>query len=76
MDVLAGSWDEPAAIPGLAHFLEHMLFLGTTKYPSIDEFSGFLAAHDGSDNAFTSSRHTNYIFEVAPDALYDVLDIW
>ena len=33
-----GSFDEPADIPGLAHFLEHMLFLGTEKYPAADEY--------------------------------------
>ena len=29
----AGRLSEPKAIPGLAHFCEHMLFLGTEKYP-------------------------------------------
>lgn len=29
LNVLAGSWDEPTDFPGLAHFLEHMLFQGS-----------------------------------------------
>ena len=33
MDINAGSWWDPEDIPGLAHFLEHMLFIGTKKYP-------------------------------------------
>ena len=31
MAVSAGSWDDPAEYPGMAHFCEHMLFLGTEK---------------------------------------------
>jgi insulysin len=76
MDVLAGSLDEPLTLPGLAHYLEHCLFLGSAKYPSIDEFSGFLAQHHGSDNAFTAALHTNYQFDVAPHDLAAALDIW
>src|SRR5690606_22299624 len=33
MDVFAGSGDDPVERQGLAHFLEHMLFLGTARYP-------------------------------------------
>lgn len=29
MDVKAGSWNEPYEYPGLAHFCEHMLFIGS-----------------------------------------------
>ena len=29
MDVFVGSLDEPDYAPGIAHFLEHMLFMGT-----------------------------------------------
>lgn len=31
MDVHVGHFSDPAELPGLAHFLEHMLFLGTEK---------------------------------------------
>ena len=31
MDVSVGSASDPEELPGLAHFLEHMLFLGTEK---------------------------------------------
>ena len=34
LDISIGSMNEPLEFPGLAHFLEHMLFLGTKKYPS------------------------------------------
>lgn len=33
MSVGVGHMSDPDNVPGLAHFLEHMLFLGTEKYP-------------------------------------------
>jgi insulysin len=52
--------------PGLAHFHEHMLFLGTEKYPSSEEYEKFLASNGGSSNAFTDMEDTNYYFSVTP----------
>ena len=60
--VQAGHFDD--TIPGLAHFHEHMLFLGTEKYPSEDEYEGFLSAHGGFCNAYTDMEDTNYYFSV------------
>jgi len=60
--VQAGHFDD--TIPGLAHFHEHMLFLGTKKYPSEDEYEAFLSAHGGSCNAYTDMEDTNYYFSV------------
>ena len=44
---------DPEERQGLAHFLEHMLFLGNKKYPEVDEFSTYLDSHGGYSNAFT-----------------------
>jgi nardilysin len=38
-----GSFSDPASAPGLAHFLEHMVFLGCEKYPKENELDAFLA---------------------------------
>ena len=74
LDVFVGSSDEPRDQPGLAHFLEHMLFLGTEKYPESGEYQAFLNQHGGTYNAFTAFRHTNYFFDVAPEQFEPVLD--
>ena len=72
--VLRGSFDEPANYQGLAHFLEHMLFIGTKKYPKVDGYQQFLATHGGSSNAYTAGDHTNYFFDVQQDKLDEALD--
>ncbi len=69
-----GSFDEPANIPGLAHFLEHMLFLGTDKYPAADEYQAFISTHGGTHNAYTAGDHTNYFFDIAPEQFAEGLD--
>lgn len=68
LDVLVGSSDNPPGRAGLAHFLEHMLFLGTDKYPDAAEYERFITEHGGSHNAYTSFENTNYFFDInAPD---------
>ena len=72
--VNVGGADDPDARPGLAHFLEHMLFLGTGKYPDPGEYNRFLTEHGGSSNATTSFAHTSYFFDVDAGHLEGALD--
>eukprot|EP01119_Soliformovum_irregulare_P010703 TRINITY_DN2640_c0_g1_i4.p1 TRINITY_DN2640_c0_g1~~TRINITY_DN2640_c0_g1_i4.p1 ORF type:complete len:1093 (+),score=372.86 TRINITY_DN2640_c0_g1_i4:186-3281(+) len=74
MSIRVGFSSDPEEIPGLAHFLEHMLFLGTQKYPKEAEYSDWLAARGGNSNAYTDFEETNYFFSVAQDALEGTLD--
>ena len=74
LDVLVGSGDNPENRGGLAHFLEHMLFLGTEKYPDPAEYERFITEHGGSRNAYTSFEHTNYFFDVDAEHLDGALD--
>lgn len=64
LDVHIGHNQNPWNRPGLAHFLEHMLFLGTAKYPKAGDYSAFIAQHGGRYNAYTAAEHTNYFFEI------------
>lgn len=74
LDVNIGSGSDPEGREGLAHFLEHLLFLGTEKYPDSSEYKDFMSAHGGSDNAYTSYDHTNYFFDIDKDYLEPALD--
>ncbi|EYU18739.1 hypothetical protein ABFS82_10G164400 [Erythranthe guttata] len=74
MDVRVGSFSDPDGLEGLAHFLEHMLFYASEKYPLEDSYSKYITEHGGSTNAFTASEHTNYYFDVNPDCFEEALD--
>ena len=74
LDVNIGSGSDPEGREGLAHFLEHLLFLGTEKYPDSAEYKEFMAAHGGRDNTYTSYNHTNYFFDIDKDFLEPALD--
>ena len=74
LNVNVGASLDPPNIPGLAHFLEHMLFLGSTKYPEESEYSKFINDNGGYDNAFTNMTDTNYHFEVSNEAFEGALD--
>ncbi len=74
LSVDAGSHEDPEGRPGMAHYLEHMLFLGTDKYPDEAEFDTYLQENGGYSNAYTADEHTNYFFEVRNDAFEGALD--
>ena len=69
LDVHVGYLQDPEKLPGLAHFLEHMLFMGTEKYPGEDDYQDFVTGKGGYTNAYTDTDHTNYYFEITPDGL-------
>jgi predicted Zn-dependent peptidase len=76
--VLAGSRDEPPAISGSSHFLEHLLFKGTKERTARAIAENFDAV-GGDVNAFTSKEYTCYYarvldkdIELAVDHLADM----
>jgi secreted Zn-dependent insulinase-like peptidase len=74
LSVGVGSASDPPDRQGLAHFLEHMLFLGTAKYPKAGEYDEFMNANGGSENAYTAFENTNYHFSIDKDHLEAALD--
>ncbi|CAO1629238.1 unnamed protein product [Parajaminaea phylloscopi] len=74
MDVRVGHLSDPDDFQGLAHFCEHLLFMGTEKYPRENEYSEFLSNHSGSSNAYTGMDNTNYFFDVGHPHLEGALD--
>ncbi|KAI0032813.1 Metalloenzyme, LuxS/M16 peptidase-like protein [Vararia minispora EC-137] len=73
LDVGVGHLHDPDDMPGLAHFCEHLLFMGTEQYPKENEYSEYLNRNSGHSNAFTATTNTNYYFSVAPNALSGAL---
>lgn len=74
MMVDVGSLSDPVEYPGLAHFLEHMLFLGTTKYPKESEYFRYITDHGGNIEAFTTPSSTCFFFSINNDAFLGALD--
>lgn len=74
--VEVGSWNDPKEFPGMAHFLEHMLFMGTKAYPDEKAFSQYISDHGGSTNAYTSLDRTVYMFSCNHDGFSNGLDLF
>lgn len=74
LSVPVGSMHNPDSQLGLAHYLEHMLFLGSERYPTINEYSKFMTQNGGYTNAYTAQDSTVYGFEVNDNAFDEALD--
>ena len=61
-------------IQGLAHFCEHLLTMGSEKYPNENEYESFLTSNGGESNAQTSDDRTVFYFDVKNDAFEGALD--
>ena len=64
-----GGKDEPEGRSGFAHLFEHLMFMGTKKFP-YPTFDTKIEESGGSNNATTSSDRTNY-FESGPRELLE-----
>jgi zinc protease len=69
-----GAADEPPGQAGIAHFLEHLMFKGTPKYP-VGEFSRIVRANGGDENAFTTQDYTAYFQRIAKERLPLVMEL-
>lgn len=83
MFVGAGSLSDPVRkddntlkVNGMAHFCEHMLFLGTKKYPSENHYQSFVKANGGDSNAATGEEYTYFYYDIKTDKFGQSLDIF
>ena len=74
LSVGVGLLQDPMSQQGMAHYLEHMLFLGTERYPDTKGYSEFMTANGGAQNAYTWLDITNYMFKVNNNAYDEALD--
>ncbi|WP_414636867.1 pitrilysin [Acerihabitans sp.] len=72
--VPVGSLENPDNQLGLAHYLEHMILMGSKKYPQPENLSEFLKKHGGDHNASTASYRTAFYLEVENNALEPAID--
>jgi secreted Zn-dependent insulinase-like peptidase len=76
MSVSAGHNHNPLEFEGLAHFLEHMLFIGSKKYPDSTLYNRLVSESHGSANAYTADDHTMYYFTCRSDLIFNILDVF
>lgn len=72
--VNVGSRDETPAVAGASHFLEHLLFKGTTRRSAL-EISSSIEAVGGEMNAFTSKEYTCFYARVIDTDLPMAIDV-
>ena len=61
-------------IHGMAHFCEHLLFMGSQKYPDENEYSSYVSRYGGSDNAYTEWEYTIYNVNVPNGNIWGAVD--
>jgi len=75
MYVNVGTLDNPIELEGMAHFLEHMLFMGSKEYPGGSYFQNQVSMNGGHTNAFTADNSTQYYF-TTKNNFYQLLHIF
>ena len=68
-----GSMSDPESVQGLAHYVEHMVFMGTAAHPNENGWNKYLSSHGGQDNGETDSETTTFYFDVHPNYLQPAL---
>lgn len=71
-----GSFSDPVQAQGLAHLLEHMVSMGSKRYPDDNHFDRFLYRKAGYSNAETGCEYTNFHFEVPMEYSKEASDIF
>lgn len=72
----AGHMSDPVDVPGVAHLVEHVLFLGSEKYPNENDFRSYVSSNGGFTNAQTFADVTKFFFDILPEKLPKALDIF
>lgn len=73
LTVNVGHFDDPLEREGLAHFLEHMLFLGSQRFPQPGALQQIISEYGGEHNAWTGTEHSQFYFDIQPAAFDQAL---
>lgn len=76
LTINTGSYDDDNNIEGVAHFLEHMILMGSDKYPQENNFMRYVNEKGGLVNAMTGNYFTSYFYEISSKYINDSLDIF
>lgn len=76
MVIDAGVNKEDPNIYGLAHFTEHMMFIGSQKYPEPSKFVDFVSLNGGRFNGFTETTKTAFFYKINKNKFRESFDIF
>lgn len=76
LTVQVGSFADPLEAQGCAHFLEHMVFMGSRKYPKENGYDNYITSHGGACNAMTEGEFTTYLFDIDAEFFPKALDMF
>ncbi|OAG29196.1 insulysin [Nematocida displodere] len=76
LSVKVGGFSDPAEFSGMAHFLEHMLFMGTTTHPDENYYMEYISKHNGMSNAMTCDEATCYYYDIDSAHLEESIDVF
>ncbi|WP_111976776.1 insulinase family protein [Algibacillus agarilyticus] len=76
LTVGAGYYQDPETLPGLAHYLEHMVWSSSKKYPQTNGFQQLMAENNGYTNAYTLNNQTQYLFSITENKFELALDMF
>ncbi|XP_023245126.1 nardilysin-like [Copidosoma floridanum] len=74
LSVKVGSFSDPLKIQGMAHFLEHVVLMGSEKYPQENDFDEFIKKNSITENGYTDWEHTTFSLEVRENYLLPAMD--
>lgn len=76
MTVNSGINKEGKDIYGLAHYCEHMLFLGSKTFDKPTYFVDYITLHGGKFNGYTDFENTGFFFKINSDKFTHALEIF
>ncbi|AYV78243.1 MAG: Zn-dependent peptidase [Edafosvirus sp.] len=76
LSVKVGYFHDDKDMPGISHFLEHMLFMGSEKYKGENYYHEYINQYGGTSNAFTASNKTCYYFSIPSAHFENMMDIF
>ena len=76
VSVNCGYYNDYKYFYGIAHFIEHLLFMGSNKYPIENYYDKKIHEYNGDTNASTSCDTTNYIFDILNNGFIEIIDIF
>ena len=76
VSVGCGYFNDPRGLPGLAHALEHAIFLGSSMQPDLKGWDEFISSRGGTHNAHTKPDTTTFYVSAPSKHLAELFGVF